>query len=1087
MRWLKNVSMVYKLISAFSFLLIPLVFVISLLVHSLNVAIHDAQYELEGVKGSKAVYELLKSTSEHRDLHSRFAGGDASLIGELRNAAENTSQKFSNLLTVLDESTVFGSGASTGSSEIYDNAENLKFVWESLRNDSQKISPADGIKKHNTLIDKLLMLSSNMSAKSMLTFDVNADAKYLALLITKNLPKIGNSLGKMRANGSVALASGSMNRQQEISLVSQKANLKELLATFVYYENKIFDYSDSQGENLRVQLADDFERVKSAISESIRLTEDNIVFADALSYSASTYFDRMTLSIGTVYKDLDMLTVALNDRLNDRVAALTAERNTEIASISIVTLLALFIGGMVVRNTTTTLATASTLCKNISEGRLDNHIPSGGRDEFSTLFRAFENMQSTLSDRMNEVGRLASVVEHAQVSLMMADNDLNIISLNPAVHKLLKRREVQLQSVFPNFKVDELVGKNIDIFHKKPAHQRGILQNEQSLPLKSEIDVGGIGFRLTAFALKDEHENRLGTCVQWEDLMADPDFANFSGQIEAIGKSYAVIEFEMDGTIITANDNFLSAMGYTLDEVKRKHHRMFVSDELRDSQEYSYFWKRLNQGEFLSGEYKRIAKGEREVWIQASYNPILDMYGKPYKVVKYAVEVTQDKMRNADFSGQIEAIGKSSAVIEFDMNGYIQYANDNFLNAMEYSLEEIKGQHHGMFVDSGVRESEEYKDFWKKLNDGEYQSGEYKRIGKGGKEVWIQASYNPIFDMNGTPVKVVKYANDITARKHSILVIRRALISLSKGDVNDKINQDVDPDFEDLKIAMNNSMDKLKSMVIEITESASHVASAAKEISQGNLDLSQRTEEQASSLEETSASMGNFTSTVKDNAQNARVAREVSDSTKDLAQKGGEVVGDAVDAMSEIESSSNKIADIIGVIDEIAFQTNLLALNAAVEAARAGSQGRGFAVVASEVRTLAQRSADAAKEIKSLIQESVAKVSDGTRLVGQSGETLMNIVSSVNEVSGIVKDIDSACQGQSSSIQEVSQSIERMDDMTQQNAALVEEAAASAESLDEQAGNLLELMRFFNTNDVKPLIADNLGLEHKETDSCYLQ
>jgi methyl-accepting chemotaxis protein len=237
-----------------------------------------------------------------------------------------------------------------------------------------------------------------------------------------------------------------------------------------------------------------------------------------------------------------------------------------------------------------------------------------------------------------------------------------------------------------------------------------------------------------------------------------------AGKIAAIGRAQAVIEFNMDGTIVTANENFLGAMGYSLDEIKGKHHSMFVVPEDRDSAAYREFWARLNRGEYQAGEYKRIGKGAKEIWILASYNPILNEAGKPFKVVKFATDVTEQKLRAANNNGQIEAIGKSQAVIEFNMDGTIRKANQNFLDALGYSLPEIQGKHHGMFVDPSERNAPGYREFWDNLNRGQYQAAEYRRIAKGGREIWIQASYNPILDLNGKPFKVVKYATDITAQ-----------------------------------------------------------------------------------------------------------------------------------------------------------------------------------------------------------------------------------------------------------------------------------------------------------------------------------
>jgi methyl-accepting chemotaxis protein len=561
------------------------------------------------------------------------------------------------------------------------------------------------------------------------------------------------------------------------------------------------------------------------------------------------------------------------------------------------------------------------------------------------------------------------------------------------------------------------------------------------------LDLNGKPFKVVKFA-SDITQQKLQS-------------ADYQGQIEAIGKSQAVIEFTIDGTIINANDNFLDALGYSMDEIEGQHHSLFVEQSYKNSPEYKAFWKNLGMGKFDAGEYKRIGKGGKEIWIQASYNPIMDFNGKPIKVVKYASDITQQKIMNADYQGQIEAIGKSQAVIEFNMDGTIINANDNFLSALGYQLNEIKGQHHRLFVDADTGNSAEYQRFWEKLNLGEFESAEYKRLAKGGREVWIQASYNPIMDMNGKPFKVVKYATDITGRKFAVKEISESLLSLSQGDLSNTINVPLEGEFDVLKDAMNSTIQRFFEMVSQIRTSADSVSSSAGEIQAGTTDLSQRTESQASSLEETSASVEELTQTVNQNADNAKAAVTLAEETNTKATLGGGVVGKAVNAMKEIGDASNKIADIISVIDEIAFQTNLLALNAAVEAARAGEQGRGFAVVAAEVRNLAQRSAEAAKEIKGLINDSVGKVAEGTRLVDDSGETLQGIVESIKSVLGLISNINIASQEQATGINHVNTAISQMDTMTQQNAALVEETSAVSASMNTEARKLQELMRFF--------------------------
>ncbi len=560
--------------------------------------------------------------------------------------------------------------------------------------------------------------------------------------------------------------------------------------------------------------------------------------------------------------------------------------------------------------------------------------------------------------------------------------------------------------------------------------------------------------------------------TQTEDIETKKLITEYESQLTAIDKVMGVITFDMDGIILDVNENFINVVGYDKAEIVGQHHRMFAEPSLASSPEYSEFWAKLNRGEFDSGEYKRIGKGGREIWLQASYNPILDLNGKPYKVVKYATEITEEKLKNADTDGQRDAIDKVMGVITFNMDGIILDVNENFINVVGYDKAEIVGQHHRMFAEPSLASSPEYSEFWAKLNRGEFDSGEYKRIGKGGREIWLQASYNPILDLNGKPYKVVKYATDISPQKALQSTINKVLESTSsvmtamaEGDLTQRFEGEYEGEFLSLQTAINNTVEKISSIVSEINEAAVSIGTGATEITRGNVDLSQRTEEQASSLEETASSMEELTSTVRQNSDNAAQANQLAASAREQAEKGGSVIKEAIEAMAAISTSSKKVTDIIGVIDEIAFQTNLLALNAAVEAARAGEQGRGFAVVASEVRNLAQRSAAAAKEIKELINDSGEKVKEGSMLVDESGRTLEDIVSGAKKVGDIISEIAAAGAEQTSGIGQVNTAIGQMDEMTQQNAALVEEAAAASESLDEQGKNLQRMMAFFDVGD----------------------
>jgi methyl-accepting chemotaxis protein len=656
----------------------------------------------------------------------------------------------------------------------------------------------------------------------------------------------------------------------------------------------------------------------------------------------------------------------------------------------------------------------------------------------------------------NVAGIKGQVVDKVSSAIMVVDRDFIVTYLNEAACTLFKNNEAAFRSIWPSFNADNIVGTCIDTFHKTSSHQRQLVADPARLPIRTEITIGELKIALLVNGAFDARNNLVGSILEWRDVTAE---RLNSGLVDAITRAQAVIEFAMDGTIVHANENFLKAMGYTLAEIKGQHHSIFVEPAYQHSAEYRLFWEKLARGEFDAGQYRRVAKGGREVWIQASYNPILDASGKAFKVVKFATDITQQKVQDADYRGQIDAISKAQAVIEFTLDGKILNANANFLKALGYTLDEVKGRHHSMFVDASHRESPEYRMFWEKLGRGEYDTGQYKRIAKDGSEIWIQASYNPIMDLNGKPFKVVKYATDVTAAVKASQALQQALQqiqdvveSAKDNDLTDRVSLDgKSGEILSLCAGVNGLVDLMASVIVKIRNSAREVASASAEISASTTDLSQRTEEQAASLEETSASMEEMAATVKKNAENAQQANQSAASTRDVAGRGGQVVAKAVDAMARIEESSRKISDIIGVIDEIARQTNLLALNAAVEAARAGDAGRGFAVVASEVRSLAQRSSQAAKDIKDLITNSNNQVKDGVELVNKAGTALNGIVESIKKVADIVSDIAAASSEQAAGIEQVNKALTQMDEVTQQNSALVEENAATAKTLEQQS------------------------------------
>ncbi len=477
-------------------------------------------------------------------------------------------------------------------------------------------------------------------------------------------------------------------------------------------------------------------------------------------------------------------------------------------------------------------------------------------------------------------------------------------------------------------------------------------------------------------------------------------------KLDALNKSQAVIEFKLDGTIITANDNFLNALGYTLAEIQGKHHSMFVEPAYRASAEYRAFWEKLGRGEYQAAQYKRIGKGGKEIWIEASYNPLLGRDGKPYKVVKYATDVTRRTMEYADLLGQVNAIKKSQAVIEFELDGTIIDANDNFLGAVGYTLAEIKGKHHSMFVEPAYRTSAEYRAFWDKLGRGEYQAAQYKRFGKGGKEIWIEASYNPIADLNGKPFKVVKYATDIT-KQIELLASLKTMI---------------DRNFGEIDVAMGRSSSQ--------TETA---ARAADETS-SNVQLV------ASSAEELAASI-----------------KEISDSmtkSKAATDTAFEKTADADKATQRLTGAAQSMSGILGIIQDIAGQINLLALNATIESARAGEAGKGFAVVASEVKNLAKQAGAATEQISKEIDGMQAISTDvvgALSVIRQSIETVRDYVagtaSAVEEQTAVTQSMSSSMQSTAAAVTTINQNMSEISAAIQQANAAVGKTKEAARVL----------------------------------------
>ncbi|MEI2296591.1 methyl-accepting chemotaxis protein [Ensifer sp. MJa1] len=533
--------------------------------------------------------------------------------------------------------------------------------------------------------------------------------------------------------------------------------------------------------------------------------------------------------------------------------------------------------------------------------------------------------------------------------------------------------------------------------------------------------------------------------------------------LDAINRSQAIIEFDLAGNILTANENFCRAMGYDLKEIVGRHHRMFVLPQEAASAAYADFWARLARGEYDSQQYKRIGKGGREIWIEASYNPVF-RGRKPYKVVKFATDITATKAKSADDQGKIDALSRAQAIIEFTPSGEILTANENFLKTMGYELNEIVGRHHQMFCAPDYAHSPEYAAFWRDLAAGRFATDQFMRIGKGGRTVFIQASYNPILDDAGRVSKVVKFALDVSDRVLAVRQIGAGLGRLAECNIRMTLDEPFVGELESLRRDFNTSIGMFQQTLSAVLSQTRELNDNSHEMKGAAEHLSERTRQQAAALEQTSAALEQATVTVRTSTENTQETRTLVQSARQSAHASSDVVRDAVTAMQRIKAASEEISQIIGVIDEIAFQTNLLALNAGVEAARAGDAGKGFAVVASEVRELAQRSAKAAKEIKELIHNSVTEVAEGVRLVGDTGNALREIEDYVEAIDVRIGAIATAATEQATGLGDINVAVNDIDAMTQKNAGMVDRTADVSVRLAEGAQRLTELVNRFQLN-----------------------
>jgi len=712
------------------------------------------------------------------------------------------------------------------------------------------------------------------------------------------------------------------------------------------------------------------------------------------------------------------------------------------------------------------ISLASDFVNNISTGNLDNMLEVTANDELGQLAESLLSMQDTLIENKNNSYYYQSQVNAILKSFLVLELSLEgiILKINDNFINLLGYNDEELiQNKFTTLFRKKFIAsdKYKKIWNTLTSGE--YVSGQFNFISKQQVD---LWLEASFNPILDETGNPIKIVLYASDI-TEKMIKNYdySGQVAAIKKTLAVTEYTPNGVILKSNDKFSEILGYTEEELIGQDHKIFISKEHYDEISHQEFWRNLREGNFLVNEYRRMAKNNKEVWLRSSYNPIYDLHKNIYKIVCYSTEVTDEKDKFANLSGQIDAISKSLAVVEYDLQGKVLRANDNFLKIMGYKLKDLVDSNDTLFFDPDMQANAKYTDLWNNLKQGKHVSDEFDMVDKNGRKVSFQSSYNPIFDINGNPLKVVSYSTDITKRILSVEKIGNILDVFSKGDFSQQLDDNISLELSSIREAINKTGSILSKVISEISNTSGTVFSSIIGITKENENLQHRTESQASTLEETSASMEEMAANVSKNEKTVREALTLAADAHTRANEGVKIVKDVVDSMQSIGESSKQIQDIIGVIDEIAFQTNLLALNAAVEAARAGEHGSGFAVVASEVRNLAQRSASSAREIKELIKNSSSKVDYGFKLALSSGESLEKIVSVVVTVNDAMHDVSAKIIEQNNGIQQINNAIGDLDTMTQKNGSLVEEITKSSEKMRTQVGELQRQVSIFTVSD----------------------
>ncbi|WP_370867392.1 methyl-accepting chemotaxis protein [Atopomonas sediminilitoris] len=862
---------------------------------------------------------------------------------------------------------------------------------------AERLSGRETFEKHTEMVMHVRGFIDDFAEVSGLSLDPEQATYYLMLVTVTHVPDLVQKLAQTRGLGISALSEGVGSGEKRGQMRGMLGDSDRI--TFFMLRDLARAYSHSATMKARLD-----SKAQAVVADTVQLRAlsfKEVLEAEFYTMQPEAFFNAYTSVLDRVLafnaEALQTLDEQLVQQRADYSARFTRSLALSVLAVVLMIVVLWWIGRSILQAYRETSAAANAL----ASGNLTHQIKMAGDRDTIALLTNIQQMQQQLRGRLQEAMRLRRALDSASTNIMLADEQNVIIYANQAVQQMFKVAERDIRQDLPQFNADNVVGGSVDQFHKNPAYQQGML-SKMTAPHHAQINIGPRTMAFIATPVFDQDNTRLGTVVEWrdrtEELAALEAEQLRQEELEKIADYNAQIKSALDN--VSAN----VMIANTKREITYMNRAVqsLLSDSEKDIRiDLPNFNASKLMGAKIEGLHKN-ADHQARVYDQLSGNH-----------------------REQVLLGGRTFLLDASPV--FDEEG------DRLGTAVQWTDRTNE-----------VRVEKEVGDLVNAAASGDFK----QRLDMAGKEGFFKRLSE---DLNRLMGSVAEGLEDL----------QRMLEATAKGDMTARISKDYAGIFADLKTYSNQSSESLSDMLGQIREAVDTIFTAASEIAQGNADLSSRTEQQASSLEETASSMEELTSTVRNNADNARQANALAMNASQVAVAGGDVVQKVVLTMSAINESARKIADIIGVIDGIAFQTNILALNAAVEAARAGEQGRGFAVVAAEVRNLAQRSAGAAKEIKSLIENSVEKVESGNELVAKAGNTMSDIVQSIQKVTDIMADIAAASAEQSTGIEEVNRAVSQMDEMTQQNAALVEQAAASAEALQGQSNMLSQAVSVF--------------------------